>query len=46
MPPTVDRETVLTEVGRFLRSEHGIEVVGALGFENAYALAMRRAQAK
>ncbi len=42
---TVDRETVLTEVGRYLKSEHGIEVVGALGFENAYAMAMRRTQA-
>jgi len=42
---SADRETVLTEVGRFLREQHGIEVVGALGFENAYAMAMRRAQA-
>ena len=41
----VDRETVLAEVGRFLKEEHGIEVVGALGFENAYAMAMRRAHA-
>jgi osmoprotectant transport system permease protein len=41
----VDRETVLTEVGRFLKDEHGIEVVGALGFENAYAIAMRRTNA-
>jgi osmoprotectant transport system permease protein len=42
---TVDRATVLTEVGRFLEEQHGIEVVGALGFENAYAMAMRRAHA-
>jgi osmoprotectant transport system permease protein len=41
----VDRETVLTEVSRYLNTEHGIEMVGALGFENAYAMAMRRAQA-
>ena len=41
----VDRETVLAEVGRFLKDQHGIGVVGALGFENAYALAMRRTQA-
>jgi osmoprotectant transport system permease protein len=41
----VDRETVLSEVGRFLKEEHAIEVVGALGFENAYAMAMRRAHA-
>jgi osmoprotectant transport system permease protein len=42
---SVDRETVLREVGRYLKDEHGIEVVGALGFENAYAMAMRRAYA-
>jgi osmoprotectant transport system permease protein len=41
----VDRETVLKEVGSFLKDEHGIDVVGALGFENAYAMAMRRARA-
>jgi osmoprotectant transport system permease protein len=40
------RDEVLHEVGRFLRDEHGIELVGALGFENAYALAMRRQQAE
>jgi osmoprotectant transport system permease protein len=42
---SVDRETVLREVGRYLEDEHGIEVVGALGFENAYAMAMRRVHA-
>jgi osmoprotectant transport system substrate-binding protein/osmoprotectant transport system permease protein len=42
---SVDRETVLTEVGRYLKMEHGIEMVGALGFENAYAMAMRRSHA-
>ena len=42
---SVDRDTVLREVGAYLKSEHGIEVVGALGFENAYAMAMRRAHA-
>lgn len=42
---SVDRETVLTEVGRYLKAEHGIEMVGALGFENAYAMAMRRTHA-
>ena len=42
---SADRETVLKEVGRFLEEQHGIEVVGALGFENAYAMAMRRAHA-
>jgi osmoprotectant transport system permease protein len=39
------RAAVLSEVGRFLESEHGIVVAGPLGFENAYALAMRREQA-
>jgi len=42
---SVNRDTVLAEVRRFLKDEHGIEMVGALGFENAYALAMRRGQA-
>jgi osmoprotectant transport system permease protein len=36
-----NRQTVLEEVTRFLRDEHDIVLVGALGFENAYALAMR-----
>jgi osmoprotectant transport system permease protein len=40
------RDAVLGEVTRFLRDEHGIEMAGALGFENAYALAMRRPQAE
>jgi osmoprotectant transport system permease protein len=40
------RAEVLDEVRRFLSERHGIEVVGALGFENAYALAMRREQAE
>jgi osmoprotectant transport system permease protein len=42
---SVDRDTVLREVGTYLQQEHGIEIVGALGFENAYAMAMRRAHA-
>ena len=40
------RDAVLGEVSRFLSEEHDIEVAGALGFENAYALAMRRQQAE
>jgi osmoprotectant transport system permease protein len=40
------RDAVLGEVTQFLREEHGVEVAGALGFENAYALAMRRPQAE
>jgi osmoprotectant transport system permease protein len=42
---SASRTEVLSEVGRFLESQHGIAVAGALGFENAYALAMRRRQA-
>ena len=41
----VARAEVLEEVDRHLREEHGIVLVGALGFENAYALAMRRSRA-
>lgn len=41
----VDRETVLAGVGQYLKEQHGIEVAGALGFENAYAMAMRRMHA-
>src|SRR6185369_4173813 len=36
---------VLTEVERVLREQFGIAVVGALGFENAYALVMRNDRA-
>jgi osmoprotectant transport system permease protein len=43
-PPA--RADVVAAVGRFLRDEHGIAVVAALGFENAYALAMRRDRAQ
>jgi len=37
----VGRKRVLAEVTRFLEREHGIRLVARLGFENAYALAMR-----
>ena len=40
------RAEVLNDVQQFLNGQHGIETVGALGFENAYALAMRRRQAE
>jgi osmoprotectant transport system permease protein len=43
---TSDRAAVLNGVRRFLSERHGIAVVGALGFENAYALAMQRDRAK
>ena len=39
---TKSREEVLAEMREWLRSERGIELLGDLGFENAYALAMRR----
>jgi osmoprotectant transport system permease protein len=42
---SMPRAVVLSEVGRFLESQYGIAVAGSLGFENAYALAMRRGQA-
>jgi osmoprotectant transport system permease protein len=35
------REVMLREMTDWLKREHGITLVGALGFENAYALAMR-----
>jgi len=40
------RAEVLAEVSRWLQTTHGIRVLGALGFENAYALAMPRAHAE
>lgn len=40
-----DRQEVLDQVRDYLRDEHGVTLVGALGFENAYALAMRNQQA-
>ncbi|MEX0776543.1 MAG: ABC transporter permease/substrate-binding protein [Phycisphaeraceae bacterium] len=41
-----DADTVLAEVTRWLKAEHGIECLGKLGFENAYCLAMKRSQAQ
>ena len=40
-----DREQVLAEMTGWLEREHGIVSLGSLGFENAYALAMRREHA-
>jgi osmoprotectant transport system substrate-binding protein/osmoprotectant transport system permease protein len=40
-----DRALVLRDVGDYLREEHGVLLVCALGFENAYAFAMRRDEA-
>ncbi len=39
------RTEILDETARWLRQRHGIVVVGTLGFENAYALAMARRRA-
>ncbi len=41
-----DRAEVLDQVSRYLRDEHGITLVGSLGFENTYALGMRAAEAR
>jgi osmoprotectant transport system substrate-binding protein/osmoprotectant transport system permease protein len=40
------RADVLAEVSRWLESTHGIRLLGSLGFENAYSLAMPRARAE
>jgi len=40
------RETVLTELSRWLETTHSIHMLGELGFENAYALAMSRKMAE
>jgi osmoprotectant transport system permease protein len=40
------RAAVRAEVERALAEEHGVTVAAALGFENAYALAMRAARAR
>jgi osmoprotectant transport system permease protein len=41
-----DRKALLAEVERGLREKYGVVMVAALGFENTYALAMRRAEAE
>jgi osmoprotectant transport system permease protein len=43
---TQSREDVLKEMRAWLKKERGVELLGPLGFENAYALAMRRDRAK
>jgi osmoprotectant transport system permease protein len=40
-----DREQLTREVGEFLQREHGILMLGSLGFENTYALGMRAGHA-
>src|ERR1039458_3002027 len=41
-----DRATTLDLTTTFLRERYGVVCLGSLGFENAYALAMRRDQAE
>ena len=40
------REDVLGEIGTWLETNHRVKLLGSLGFENAYALAMRRDRAE
>jgi osmoprotectant transport system permease protein len=40
------REQMLAELSQWLVKSHGIQMIGALGFENAYALAMVRKKAE
>ena len=40
------REAVLAEVAAYLKREYGVAVLARLGFENSYALAMRRDHAR
>ncbi len=40
------RDVMLRDMADWLRREHGVTLVGALGFENAYALAMREDRAE
>jgi osmoprotectant transport system permease protein len=43
---TLDRETTLKEVTRFIQDDFGAHCLGPLGFENSYALAMPQSRAK
>jgi osmoprotectant transport system permease protein len=43
---TPPRAAVLREMAEWLAEEHGVTLLGSLGFENAYALAMRREHAE
>lgn len=40
------RAAMLEEIGAWLQREHGIAMLGELGFENAYGLGMRRDRAE
>ncbi len=43
---TSDPDTVNNAVTDWLKEEHGVTMLGTLGFDNSYALAMRREQAE
>src|SRR5207249_10141888 len=43
---SASREEVYDETSRFLHEEYGVVCLGKLGFENAYALAMRPDRAR
>lgn len=43
---TPEPDVVLSEVTQYLRDKHGIVCLGRLGFENTYALAVRRETAE
>jgi osmoprotectant transport system permease protein len=40
------RDSVLDEVARHIEGERGVVFIGALGYENTYALAMRRSESE
>ena len=40
------REAMLTQLRDWLKAQHGVELVGSLGFENAYVFAMRGDRAR
>ena len=40
------RARMIAEIGRWARDAHGVGLIGPLGFENAYAIAVRAADAK
>lgn len=43
---TPPRGAMQAEIVRWMKAEHGVTVLGALGFENAYVLAMKRERAQ
>ncbi|HEY1631172.1 MAG TPA: ABC transporter permease/substrate-binding protein [Rhizomicrobium sp.] len=45
-PDMPGRAAVLSQMREWLRREHGIAYIGPVGFENAYAFAMRRDRAE